>query len=151
MNRDPGLQPERTLLAWGRTALVLTVNAALVLRTGLADRQPGLVTLGGLLALTACATYGYGLRRRRQLERPRARRGRSDPYRCGRWPGRSAWWPRRPGGAYCSVRRADKWSRPRPRKTACEHLVFDRCFTTDVYVRRIRQAYWPRPGSSRGP
>ncbi|GAA1147432.1 uncharacterized membrane protein YidH (DUF202 family) [Kitasatospora gansuensis] len=68
MNRDPGLQPERTLLAWGRTALVLTVNAALVLRTGLADRQPGLVTLGGLLALTACATYGYGLRRRRQLE-----------------------------------------------------------------------------------
>ncbi|WP_457031967.1 DUF202 domain-containing protein [Kitasatospora sp. P5_F3] len=67
MNRDPGLQPERTLLAWSRTALVLTVNAALVLRTGLADRQPELVALGALLALAACGTYGFGLHRRRRL------------------------------------------------------------------------------------
>ncbi|MER5862165.1 DUF202 domain-containing protein [Kitasatospora sp. NPDC002040] len=73
MSRDPGLQPERTLLAWSRTALVLTVNAALVLRSGLAARQPGLTALGVLLALAACATYGYGLRRRAGLERRPAR------------------------------------------------------------------------------
>jgi len=70
--RDPGLQPERTLLAWSRTALVLTVNAVLVLRSGLVDRQPGLVALGALLAAAACGFYGYGVGRRRGLERPSA-------------------------------------------------------------------------------
>ncbi|WP_371497908.1 DUF202 domain-containing protein [Kitasatospora sp. NBC_00374] len=66
--RDPGLQPERTLLAWGRTALLLTVDAMLILRTGLVSRQPGLTALGGLLAAAACGFFGYGLRRRRRLE-----------------------------------------------------------------------------------
>ncbi|MFJ1704466.1 DUF202 domain-containing protein [Kitasatospora sp. NPDC088346] len=70
--RDPGLQPERTLLAWGRTALLLTVDALLILRTGLISRQPGLTALGGLLAAAACGFLGYGVHRRRRLERPGA-------------------------------------------------------------------------------
>jgi uncharacterized membrane protein YidH (DUF202 family) len=67
-DRDPGLQPERTLLAWSRTALVLAVNSALVLRTGLTRSQPGLTALGALSAAAACGLYAYGVRRRRELE-----------------------------------------------------------------------------------
>lgn len=71
MKRDPGLQPERTMLAWSRTALVLAVNALLVLRIGLVGRQPGLAALGGLLAGAAGWFHWYGVhRRRRQLDRP---------------------------------------------------------------------------------
>ncbi|MFE0458071.1 DUF202 domain-containing protein [Kitasatospora sp. NPDC058965] len=79
-DRDPGLQPERTLLAWSRTALVLVVNAALVLRTGLAHAQPGLVALGGLLGAAACGLYAFGVRRRRELE-PVPRAVRAAPLR----------------------------------------------------------------------
>ncbi|MFG2825587.1 DUF202 domain-containing protein [Kitasatospora sp. NPDC048365] len=77
MKRDPGLQPERTMLAWSRTALVLAVNALLILRTGLVGRQPGLTALGGVLAGAAGWFHWYGVnRRRRQLGRPgRARTG----------------------------------------------------------------------------
>ncbi|WP_354641288.1 DUF202 domain-containing protein [Kitasatospora camelliae] len=67
--RDPGLQPERTLLAWSRTALLLVVDAVLLLRTGLVRRQAGLTVLGGLLAAAAAGFYGYGLRRRRRAGR----------------------------------------------------------------------------------
>ncbi|ROR43623.1 DUF202 domain-containing protein [Kitasatospora cineracea] len=75
--RDPGLQPERTLLAWSRTALVLAADALLVLRTGYVRRLPGLAALGGLLALAAVALYAHGVRRRSAVEHsPHAPAGR---------------------------------------------------------------------------
>ncbi|GAA1223334.1 hypothetical protein GCM10009665_12010 [Kitasatospora nipponensis] len=64
----PGLQAERTLLAWSRTGLLLAVNATLVLRAALRDGQPALAAVGAMLALAACGLFAFGLRRRRQLE-----------------------------------------------------------------------------------
>ncbi len=81
--RDPGLQAERTLLAWSRTALVLAVNATLVLRTGLADRRPELTVLGALLAAASCAMYGFGLRRRARLEHHPATEKAAEPLPVG--------------------------------------------------------------------
>jgi uncharacterized membrane protein YidH (DUF202 family) len=71
--QDPGLQPQRTALAWGRTGLAMFANALLVLRLGAnaADRPVefmGIVFLaisGGMLFI------GEG--RRRQLARTPAR------------------------------------------------------------------------------
>ncbi|MFF4343223.1 DUF202 domain-containing protein [Kitasatospora sp. NPDC001540] len=66
--RDPGLQPERTLLAWSRTALVLAADALLVLRTGYVHGLPGLAALGGVLAVAAFGLYAHGVRRRSVVE-----------------------------------------------------------------------------------
>ncbi|QKW20237.1 DUF202 domain-containing protein [Kitasatospora sp. NA04385] len=76
--RDPGLQPERTLLAWSRTALVLAADALLVLRTGYVRGRPGLTALGGVLAAAAAGTYAHGLRRRSAVEH-------SPHVSAGRW------------------------------------------------------------------
>jgi uncharacterized membrane protein YidH (DUF202 family) len=65
--RDPGLQAERTVLAWSRTAMSILVNAVLALRAGVVQQQPTLVLLACALLLCAAATFAHGLLRRRTL------------------------------------------------------------------------------------
>ena len=64
---DPGLQPERTSLAWTRTALAVLLNALVALRGAWTDGSAMLQATGGMLALAACAMYGYGVYRGRVL------------------------------------------------------------------------------------
>jgi uncharacterized membrane protein YidH (DUF202 family) len=65
--RDPGLQAERTALAWARTALAVLANALLVLRFGWSSQRVAFVALGISLVLGAGATLVIGLRRHREL------------------------------------------------------------------------------------
>ncbi|SFR73660.1 IPTL-CTERM protein sorting domain-containing protein [Agromyces sp. CF514] len=65
--RDPGLQPERTALAWSRTGLAIAVNAVLALRDGLSSNQPALSTAGVVLFVLAAVAVAHGTVRRRQL------------------------------------------------------------------------------------
>lgn len=67
--RDPGLQPERTALAWARTGLALLVHALLSLRGGMEFGHRGLTLLGVLLMLAAAGVTAYGGWRRHELLR----------------------------------------------------------------------------------
>ena len=64
---DPGLQPERTALAWTRTALAIAVNALLSIRAGLVAGEPWLIAVGVLLFGASGAVVAIGTIRRRQL------------------------------------------------------------------------------------
>lgn len=64
---DPGLQPQRTALAWNRTALALAINALLVLRAGFKSDDQALLALGALVGVAAGAISVAAARRRRQL------------------------------------------------------------------------------------
>jgi len=65
--RDPGLQAERTALAWSRTALAILVNGLLALRYGWASGRAPITVLALALLLAAAIVYVEGLRRRRKL------------------------------------------------------------------------------------
>lgn len=65
--RDPGLQGERTALAWNRTGLSLGVNALVALRTGWVSGHGVLTVVGVLLLLSAAAVVVHGNRRGRAL------------------------------------------------------------------------------------
>jgi len=55
--RDPGLQPERTVLAWRRTALGLIANAVLLLASGLRGSDDVRLGLGIVVAAVALGCW----------------------------------------------------------------------------------------------
>ena len=64
---DPGLQPQRTALAWTRTGLSVLVNAVVVLRSGVQADQPFILGLGFVLLIAAAFAVGCGGWRARRL------------------------------------------------------------------------------------
>ncbi len=65
--RDAGLQGERTALSWTRTALVITVNALLALRSGFVTGDAALTIVGVVLVVAAIGAVLYGYARGRAL------------------------------------------------------------------------------------
>ncbi|ACZ75040.1 DUF202 domain-containing protein [Dickeya zeae] len=66
--RDPGLQPERTRLAWSRTAFVLLINSLLLLKAGSITTQPLMLATGLFLLVMALVTYIWSRLRLRALQ-----------------------------------------------------------------------------------
>lgn len=72
--RDPGLQPERTRLAWRRTTLSCTVAAVLAVRQALHHGGTGVaVVAASLTALVWLAFLGVAHRRTLALDTARPR------------------------------------------------------------------------------
>ena len=65
--RDPGLQAERTALAWSRTALAILGNGLLALRYGWMSGRVPIMVLALALLLGAAIVHVEGLRRRHEL------------------------------------------------------------------------------------
>lgn len=68
--RDPGLQPERTLLAWGRTAGGMLLNTCVFFRLGWASNTSWVILVGIVLALITLLVFGWSLVRLRIHQRP---------------------------------------------------------------------------------
>lgn len=64
---DVGLQPQRTVLSWFRTAAVVFVNALLLIRVGSHTSNLGYVIIGIMLLLLATAIYAYSLIRNQKV------------------------------------------------------------------------------------
>jgi uncharacterized membrane protein YidH (DUF202 family) len=64
---DPGLQSERTALAWSRTAMAVLANALLAMRAGIVGQRWPITALGIALLVAAAAVMTFAALRRRQL------------------------------------------------------------------------------------
>lgn len=65
----PGLQAERTLLAWERTSLGLLANGALLMLRGTDSTRLAVLVPAGAALVLALATAAIGLRRRQAINR----------------------------------------------------------------------------------
>ncbi|GAA3840117.1 DUF202 domain-containing protein [[Pseudomonas] carboxydohydrogena] len=65
LGRDPGLQPERTGLAWSRTGLLALIVASLSIRIGLSATAAFHLLAALLLAALGCASLHRGRQRSR--------------------------------------------------------------------------------------
>ncbi|WP_407319530.1 DUF202 domain-containing protein [Isoptericola halotolerans] len=72
----PGLQPERTLLAWRRTCLAFGVAVAVAVRFAGGVLGPWIAVLGAVGLATVVAAYLVGARRYRDVHRRLAAGGR---------------------------------------------------------------------------
>lgn len=64
---DPGLQPERTALAWSRTAMALLVNALLLLRMSIQGSPASLLVVALALAMAGLTLFRFARVRTIQL------------------------------------------------------------------------------------
>jgi uncharacterized membrane protein YidH (DUF202 family) len=67
-SRDRGLQPERTALAWTRTAMAMAVNAVLIVRLGGVYINWLLVLAGLLVGGLSLVVFVVASARRKQLD-----------------------------------------------------------------------------------
>lgn len=72
--RDPGLQPERTSLAWWRTGLAVSIGVATILRYALPTSAVGCAATGLVIVATITVLYAAKLRAHalREEQPPRA-------------------------------------------------------------------------------
>lgn len=68
----PGLQRERTALAWRRTSLALVVTTLLVLRAAVRSGELATQLLGGVVAMPSGAFVLVAVRRQIQLDQSTA-------------------------------------------------------------------------------
>jgi uncharacterized membrane protein YidH (DUF202 family) len=65
--RDPGLQPERTALAWRRTALAMLANGALLVRGSIHTDSRVLFMVSMAIVVASLSTFGIATWRHREL------------------------------------------------------------------------------------